>query len=209
MNCCSRSIRPRPRGKCARRSAYCPDGSVRVTRCGVFVASRVPAGGPDNALPPSGWLLSDESARRFPCCGVARNRNGIPASGVPAAANRGFVIPRRRLGRCVGFMWSEHADGPFRLHYDRGFLVATKRSRHEPVPLGAPMRARRPPPLDYGMLRKVHPMRPSMGAIPRLGRPDTSATRHRDGPPRMDPLRTRSAARQCRDLRTRPGHARV
>ena len=25
-------------------------------------------------------------SRRFPCCGVARNRNGIPASGVPAAA---------------------------------------------------------------------------------------------------------------------------
>src|SRR5438105_4090659 len=25
---------------------------------------------------PWGWLLSDESARWFPCCGVARNRNG-------------------------------------------------------------------------------------------------------------------------------------
>ena len=51
-----------------------------------FVASRVPAGGLENALPPLGWLPSDEAIRRFPCCGVARNRNGIPASGVPAAA---------------------------------------------------------------------------------------------------------------------------
>ena len=33
-----------------------------------------------------GWLPSDEAVCRFPCCGVARNRNGIPASGVPAAA---------------------------------------------------------------------------------------------------------------------------
>src|SRR3954453_17509664 len=32
------------------------------------------------------WLPSDEAVCRFPCCGVARNRNGIPASGVPAAA---------------------------------------------------------------------------------------------------------------------------
>src|SRR5258706_13765286 len=34
-----------------------------------------------------GWLLSDEAICRFPCCGVARNRNGIPVSGVPAAAS--------------------------------------------------------------------------------------------------------------------------
>src|SRR5258708_17497828 len=42
--------------------------------------------GLENALPLSGWLPSDEAVCRFPCCGVARNRNGIPASGVPAAA---------------------------------------------------------------------------------------------------------------------------
>ncbi len=59
-----------------------------VSRAAVgFVASRVPAGGLQNALPPSGWLLSEEATCRFPCCGVARNRNGIPASGVPAAAS--------------------------------------------------------------------------------------------------------------------------
>ncbi|MDQ1385645.1 MAG: Transposase, partial [Actinomycetota bacterium] len=40
----------------------------------------------ESALPLSGWLLSDETVCRFPCCGVAPNRNGIPASGVPAAA---------------------------------------------------------------------------------------------------------------------------
>jgi hypothetical protein len=33
-----------------------------------------------------GWLPSDEAVCRFPCRGVARNRNGIPVSGVPAAA---------------------------------------------------------------------------------------------------------------------------
>jgi transposase len=53
--------------------------------------------GLENALPPLGWLLSDEAVCRFPCCGVARNRNGIPASGVPAAAflflsEEGFVF---------------------------------------------------------------------------------------------------------------------
>ena len=42
--------------------------------------------GLDDALPLSCWLPSDEAVCRFPCCGVARNRNGIPASGVPAAA---------------------------------------------------------------------------------------------------------------------------
>jgi PAS domain S-box-containing protein len=41
---------------------------------------RIPAGGLKNALPLSGWLVSDRSVRRFPCCGVARNRNGIPTS---------------------------------------------------------------------------------------------------------------------------------
>ena len=35
-------------------------------------------GGLKIALPLSGWLGSDESAYRFPCRGVARNRNGIP-----------------------------------------------------------------------------------------------------------------------------------
>jgi hypothetical protein len=35
-----------------------------------------------------GWLLSDEAICRFPYRGVARNRNGIPASGVPAADRR-------------------------------------------------------------------------------------------------------------------------
>ncbi len=31
-------------------------------------------------------FLAMRPACRFPCCGVARNRNGIPTSGVPAAA---------------------------------------------------------------------------------------------------------------------------
>jgi len=64
-----------------------------VSRAAVFVASRVPAVGLENALRLR-LASDDEAIRRFPCCGVARNRNGIPASGVPAAA---FHFDVRRL----------------------------------------------------------------------------------------------------------------
>ena len=41
-----------------------------------------------------GWLLSDEAVCRFPCRGVARNRNGTLSPGVPAAAHRARAVLR-------------------------------------------------------------------------------------------------------------------
>ena len=49
--------RNKPSRQPAHSHAYCPDGGWDARRCGWFVASRVPAGGLENALPPC-WLAS-------------------------------------------------------------------------------------------------------------------------------------------------------